>query len=73
MIKHNNSEQKNLQYNKLFHRGSHAAWSVIRTIFLLGFAFVILYPVLSMVSKAFMVSRDLYDRSVLWIPKHCTL
>lgn len=73
MIKHNNSAQKSLRYDKLLHRGSRTVWAVIRAVFLLGFAFVILYPVLSMISKAFMESRDLYDSSVLWIPKHWTL
>ncbi len=54
-------------------KNARIVWTVMRTIFILGFAFVILYPVLSMVSKAFMMSRDLYDTSVIWIPKHWTL
>lgn len=48
-------------------------WSILRAVFIIGFAFVILYPVMTMVSKAFMEPRDLYDSSVLWIPKHWTM
>ncbi|MFA6736223.1 MAG: hypothetical protein WCR87_04815, partial [Saccharofermentanales bacterium] len=48
-------------------------WAVLRAVFIIGFAFVILYPILTMMSKAFMESRDLYDSSVLWIPKNWTL
>ena len=48
-------------------------WSVLRAVFIIGFAFVILYPVMTMISKAFMESRDLYDSSVLWIPKNWTM
>ncbi len=47
--------------------------ALIRFVFLTGFAFVILYPVVTLVSKAFMHQQDLYDNTVLWIPKHLTL
>ena len=48
-------------------------FSLIRLVFLLGFAFIILYPVITMLSKAFMLQVDLYDNSVLWVPRHFTL
>ena len=48
-------------------------WAIIRAIFILGFSFVILYPILNMLSRAFMDPQDLYDSSVLWLPKHFTL
>ena len=48
-------------------------WSIIRLIFILGFSFVILYPLLTMIARTFMDPKDLYDSSVLWIPKHFTL
>ena len=47
--------------------------SLVRFVFLTGFAFVILYPVITLVSKAFMHQQDLYDNTVLWVPKHFTL
>lgn len=51
------------------------AWGVgiIRFLFLLGFCFVILYPVISMLSKAVMNEVDLYDNTVIWVPKHFSL
>lgn len=47
--------------------------SLVRFVFLTGFAFVILYPVITLISKAFMHQQDLYDNTVLWIPKHFTI
>lgn len=46
---------------------------LIRSVFLLGFSFVILYPVISMISKVFMQQGDLFDNTVVWLPKHYTL
>lgn len=48
-------------------------WAIVRAVFILGFSFVILYPLLNMLSRAFMDPKDLYDSSVLWLPKHLTL
>lgn len=51
----------------------NAVWILIRSVFLVGFSFIILYPVINMVSKAFMDQQDVFDNSVLWVPKHFTL
>ena len=48
-------------------------WAFVRTIFILGFSFVILYPLFNMLTRAFMEPQDLYDSSVLWLPRHFTL
>ena len=48
-------------------------WILIRAVFIIGFCFVILYPVLTMISKSFMHQADIYDKSVIWIPKTLTL
>ena len=48
-------------------------WKLIRAVFVIGFCFVILYPVLTMISKTFMHQSDIYDNTVIWIPKHFTL
>lgn len=45
----------------------------MKSVFLIGFAFIILYPVLNLVSKAFMQQQDVYDNTVLWVPRHFTL
>lgn len=67
------SDTQKIFRKKQLERSTKIVWAILRTVFLLGFSFVILYPVLSMVSKSLMQSRDLYDTSVLWIPKHWTL
>lgn len=48
-------------------------WSVIRFIFMLEMAFVILYPIFYMLSMSFRSSADMYDMSIVWIPKHFTM
>lgn len=49
------------------------AWAFVRTVFILGFSFAILYSLLNMISRAFMEPQDLYDSSVLWLPAHFSL
>ena len=48
-------------------------WAVIRAVFIIGFSFIILSPIISMLSKVFMDKLDLYDNTVLWVPRHFTL
>lgn len=48
-------------------------WSMVRTLLIVGISFVILYPLLLKVSIAFKSDQDLYDATVVWIPKHVTL
>lgn len=48
-------------------------WAVMRQIFLLGLSYVVLYPILYMVSNAFKPVEQYYDPSVIWIPKSLTL
>ena len=58
---------------KVRKHSSKLGMGVVKAIFLLGFAFIILYPIISMVSKAFMQQGDIFDNTVIWIPKHFTL
>ena len=44
-----------------------------RTVVILGFCFVILYPIINMMTRALMLPRDLYDNSVLWVPRNFSL
>lgn len=39
---------------------------IIKAVFLIGFCFVILYPILMMISKAFMAREDIFDNTVFW-------
>ena len=48
-------------------------WSLFRMAILLGLAFVVLYPLINMLSVAFRDVQDLADPGVVWIPKHFTL
>ena len=50
-----------------------AVWPVFRTLILAGLCFVILYPLLFMISCAFRERSDMSDPTVMWIPRHYTL
>ena len=42
--------------------------SILRTVFLVGVGFVMLYPVLFMLSNSFKSVNDTLDPTVVWIP-----
>jgi len=48
-------------------------WTVARFLMLASLTFVILYPVLFMVSMAFRTAKDVYDPTVTWVPRNWTL
>ena len=54
-------------------RTSRFSFVLVRTVLCIGFAYTILYPLIMMISRAFMAAEDLYDNSVVWIPKTFTL
>ena len=43
---------------------------IFRYLFLVGLGFVMLYPVIFMLSSAFKSIVDVYDPTVIWVPKH---
>ncbi|MDE5834581.1 MAG: carbohydrate ABC transporter permease, partial [Ruminococcus sp.] len=47
-------------------------WAFFRGIILIGVGFIIMYPIIYMVSCAFRESADMNDPSVMWLPKHFT-
>ena len=49
------------------------AWSLCRFLLIFGLSFVILYPLLQTLSKAFMPTEQYSDLSVVWIPRSLTL
>jgi len=61
-------EDHRLKINK----GSSALWAVFRFILLIGISFVLLYPVLYMISIAFRPGIEVTDPSIIWIPKTFT-
>ncbi|MCC8069148.1 MAG: carbohydrate ABC transporter permease [Ruminococcus sp.] len=48
-------------------------WPVFRFLILFGLCFVILYPLIFMISCAFRLQTDMNDPTVMWIPRHLTL
>ncbi len=48
-------------------------WPVFRFLILFGLCFVILYPLLFMISCSFRKQADMNDPTVMWIPRHLTL
>src|SRR5690625_4169320 len=49
------------------------AWIIARATLLIGLSFVILYPIILKLSIAFKDKADLYDTTVMYIPRNITL
>jgi multiple sugar transport system permease protein len=54
-------------------RSARVSWILFRAVLVTGICFIIVYPLLVQLSKAFMEYSDMYDLSVRWIPRHFTL
>lgn len=52
---------------------SAAAWWIFRGALLFGLMFIILYPLLYMLSMTFRPTEQIYDPTVIWVPKSLTL
>lgn len=48
-------------------------WSLFRFLILFGFAFIIMYPLIYMISCTFRERGDMNDPTVVWLPRHLTL
>jgi multiple sugar transport system permease protein len=48
-------------------------WIIVRFVLIFGISFVILYPILLKLSISFKNMNDLYDPTVIWIPRALTL
>lgn len=64
---------QNLVSPKLAKRSLNFLWAVFRTVLILGLAFVIVQPLLMSVASSFKSMADLYDPSIIFIPKDFTL
>lgn len=53
-------------------RAAEAVWPIFRGLIVFGLCFIILYPLIFMISAAFRTSADMNDPTVMWIPKHRT-
>ncbi len=54
-------------------KAAKRVWAVIRFLLFFIIGFVIMYPLLQIISKAFMPVEQYADPSVIWIPKSLTL
>ena len=48
-------------------------WTVLRFVLIIGMAFVLMYPILYMISIAFRDPVDMLDPSIIWLSKNLTL
>lgn len=76
-IPQNGEDFQNIYFNPKFVQarksGKKLLSKLLRFVFLAGFCFAILYPIILMVSKAFMQRMDVFDNTVILIPKTFTL
>lgn len=68
-----NKIKETLQSKVFRRRAGQVLWAIVRHIFLLGISYVVLYPLMYMVSNAFKPVEQYYDPSIVWIPKSLTL
>ena len=61
-----------MEISPLYYAG-RAVTTLLRWLFLLAVAFIILYPLVYMLSMAFRSPKDFMDVTVIWIPKTPTL
>lgn len=48
-------------------------WSLFRFLILFGFGFIIMYPLIYMISCTFRERGDMNDPTVIWLPRHLTI
>ena len=65
----NKEEIAYLRRKRIFEK----CWPVFRFLILFGLGFVILTPLMFMISYAFRENQDMNDPTVMWIPRHLTL
>jgi multiple sugar transport system permease protein len=58
---------------KVLNKSANVSWKLYRFLILFGLSFVLLYPLLYSLSVAFRPYDELFDPSVIWIPKTFTL
>lgn len=62
-------EQKYLKRKRAF----DAVWPIARGLIVFGLCFIIIYPLLFMISAAFRPRAEMNDPTIMWIPKHFIL
>lgn len=59
--------------NRFSSKFSELIYKVFRFFMFLGVGFIVLYPILYMISAALRPASQIYDKSIIWIPKSLTL
>ncbi|SDY95423.1 multiple sugar transport system permease protein [Evansella caseinilytica] len=62
-------KKKHLTLDKL----KSSTWIIVRTVLIIGLSYIILYPILLKISIAFKHKTDIYDPTVMLIPRNVTL
>lgn len=62
-------EQKYLKRKQFF----ETVWPIFRAVIVFGLCFIILYPLIFMISSAFRPRAEMNDPTIMWIPKTFTL
>ena len=70
--KYNAAEKKHYRYI-LGRRVSDKVWPIFRFLILFGLSFVVVYPILYMVTCSIRPQTEMSDPSIMWIPKTLTL
>ena len=60
---------KTINKKKAAHRFGKTLFSIARIFFLMAVGYIIIYPLLSMISYSLISLTDLYDPSIVWVPK----
>lgn len=58
---------------KIGNKGFSVLFLIFVLVILIGLSFLVLYPILSTVSLAFRPGKEMYDQTVIWVPKEPTL
>ncbi len=62
-------EQRYLKRKRLI----GTTWPIFRALIVIGLCFIIVYPIIFMISSAFRSPADMSDPTIIWIPKNYTL
>jgi multiple sugar transport system permease protein len=62
-----------MKCNIRFHKATSIMWYIFRAALLIGISFILLFPIIYMVSISFRPVSEVTDPSIIWIPKTFTL
>ena len=58
-----------MKINKVKKHGGGVFGSLVRTVLIVGICFTILFPIIFMILSSFKTASDIYDETVVWIPR----